>query len=555
MTSMPPDPQFAELNPKPVIEVLRALAAAMRSYRLYEGNNPTVDRFISTLQDRLNELWLDMMELRLDIEEDRILWEGHEVFPTADTGSELAFIFYKDGVREITLEPGFEGGEDRRLLRILSRVPSLREQEDDLVTLLWQQDFAHFRYRTVEAGDESAAALHEPSAETPQPISPQQVQEEEPERMGISTDEFQETLYFLDESELQRLREEIRRENDRDLWRDVLNALLDRIEDGDEERQRRVVKILGELLPSSLASAHFRRGAVLLEELVRLAGKPGAMSGGALRDVRDLFGALGTEETIFQLADILEESPDRLQDEAVLRLLAFFPPSSMQSLLKAIDRIEQPSVRRAFEGCIQRLAEGNREAITDMLSSEDPAVVAGALRWAGRLEIGSALSQIRSFLDHPEAEIRMGAIDALVSIRAATAGEDLIPRLEDPVRDVRIAAARAVAQLGFVGARSALEKALSSKHVREGDRVEKQAFFEAYGKLAGQEGVGPLSRILNARGGFLNRGESPEIRACAAIGLAGIRHPSAREALEAAADDPDPVVRTAVARALRGSAV
>ena len=63
-----------------------------------------------------------------------------------------------------------------------------------------------------------------------------------------------------------------------------------------------------------------------------------------------------------------------------------------------------------------------------------------------------------------------------------------------------------------------------------------------------------LGKLLNSRG-WLGRGESPEIRACAALGLARVRHPSARAALETAAEDADPVVRTAVSRALRGGEV
>jgi HEAT repeat protein len=62
--------------------------------------------------------------------------------------------------------------------------------------------------------------------------------------------------------------------------------------------------------------------------------------------------------------------------------------------------------------------------------------------------------------------------------------------------------------------------------------------------------VAVLDKILNSRG-WLGRGEAPEIRACAALGLARSRHPSARAALTRAASDQDPVVRNAVARALR----
>ena len=59
-----------------------------------------------------------------------------------------------------------------------------------------------------------------------------------------------------------------------------------------------------------------------------------------------------------------------------------------------------------------------------------------------------------------------------------------------------------------------------------------------------------LEKILNGKR-WLGRRETADIRACAALGLGKIRHPAAEKALNAAAADPDPVVRSAVGRALK----
>jgi HEAT repeat protein len=76
------------------------------------------------------------------------------------------------------------------------------------------------------------------------------------------------------------------------------------------------------------------------------------------------------------------------------------------------------------------------------------------------------------------------------------------------------------------------------------------AFFEAYGAIAGAAALKSLSALLLPRG-LLRMKESPETRACAAIGIAKIKTPEAREVLQRAADDKDVVVRNAVSRALR----
>ncbi|MGD0483952.1 MAG: HEAT repeat domain-containing protein, partial [Gemmatimonadales bacterium] len=89
------------------------------------------------------------------------------------------------------------------------------------------------------------------------------------------------------------------------------------------------------------------------------------------------------------------------------------------------------------------------------------------------------------------------------------------------------------------------------KDVRARDLTEKMAFFEAYGALVGEEGVGILAAMLNS-GGFLKRRDNPETRACAAMALGRIGSAAAQDALRKAADSKEPLVRNAVNRALRG---
>lgn len=554
-TTFPPDPELPAPDSARVEEVLRALAAALRSYRLYEEGNPMRERFIATLREKLGGLWDDLPLLRLEIGEGSIRWEDRTVYP-AGTAADLPFLIYKDGIRELTMLPGFEEREVLSFLGVLARAPSVRTDEDDLTTLLWQEDLTRLRYRAVETGDGEAVPGEGGGPGAAAPIDPARVHadaEGEGARHspGLAAEDFHETLYFLDEAEIRQLREEVRLENERDLWRDLLHALFDRLEDGAPDRQVRIVAILAELLPAALAAGSFERATSILEELVGLAGRPDGLSPSALREVRRLFEVLGDAATVAQLADILEDMPERLGDPAVDRILGYFPPSSIASLMRAAERVERPAVRRAFEMCVQRLSEGSRDEVVSLLGSEDPAVVTGALRWVGRLEIGAAVGEAERFLRHADAAVRAAAVDALFALRAAASANAIIPLLDDPDRDVRIAAAKALGALGFTGARPALEAAIGSKRMREADRTEKVACFEAFGRVAGPEGVPVLDRILNARG-WLGRGEAADHRACAALALARIRHPSARAALGRAADDADPVVRSAVTRALRG---
>ena len=87
--------------------------------------------------------------------------------------------------------------------------------------------------------------------------------------------------------------------------------------------------------------------------------------------------------------------------------------------------------------------------------------------------------------------------------------------------------------------------------MRQADLTEKMAFFEAYGSMVGEPGVDMLDGILNS-GGFLKKKDDPETRACAAMALGRIGSQAARSSLQRAMQDKEPLVKNAVARALRG---
>lgn len=539
-----------------VEEVVRSISTALRSFRLYGGDSPMLERFLTAVGDRFREIWQHAPSLELQVEEHRFTWEGVQVFPQGGDSGDLPFLFYKDGVRDLTFTPGFEG-EVSRFLGVIARASQVREEEDDLVTLLWEEDLDYLRYNFVEVSAETVelgGSPHPPPAQ----VDPSAVQEAaaaqpQADERGFKPDDFQETLYFLDEAELRRLADEVRREAERDLWGDVVSALFDRLEDGDPERQLRILHLFGELLSSMLGAGRLDRSAAMLRELVEIASRPGVLAPEALRQMRELFGQLADPATVQQLVQILEDSPDAVRGEHLNTLLGFFPPESLAPLMRSVEAVTRPDVRRVLEQAVERLATGHRDSVVALLHDSDPMLVAGAARWVARLQIGGAAQELLRLLADPSPAVRLAAIEAIQELRAATAGKALVGLLEDRDREVRVAAARALSALEFASARGPLEEVVTSKRIRSADRTEKIAFFEAYGRLAGPEGVTLLDRILNGKS-WLGKGESAEIRACAALSLARVRHPSARVALSAAANDDDPVVRSAVARALRGEA-
>ncbi|NNL31205.1 MAG: HEAT repeat domain-containing protein, partial [Gemmatimonadetes bacterium] len=154
-------------------------------------------------------------------------------------------------------------------------------------------------------------------------------------------------------------------------------------------------------------------------------------------------------------------------------------------------------------------------------------------------------------LEHPDPAVRLAAVEAATVLKASSVAAVLEGRLEDDERDVRIAAARALAELRYPPAAATLAAIIGGRRIRVADISEKVAVFEAYGTVAGEDGIRLLGSLLKKKGGILAKRESTEIRAAAALGLGCVATPGARAVLEQATQDEDPVVRSNVNRALR----
>ena len=146
------------------------LGKTFRAYQLYDENNPVRRRFVEQLRTEFSGLWEDLDRLVVTIDEDHMYLDGSEVYKSENRNDSLAFLFFKDGVREISFRPGLETEELDHFLGVLQRARKLVPEGDDLLTVLWEQDLRFFEYQYVDLLAEGVE-LPEAGAATPRPSS------------------------------------------------------------------------------------------------------------------------------------------------------------------------------------------------------------------------------------------------------------------------------------------------------------------------------------------------------------------------------------------------
>jgi HEAT repeat protein len=266
--------------------------------------------------------------------------------------------------------------------------------------------------------------------------------------------------------------------------------------------------------------------------------------------VERLFSRLSEPEVLEQFVQAVEDGAVAPDSDEVNLFFGRLHAHALPVLIRFSEMSESDSVRTRLSSAIDGLAGRYPKKVSELLASDEPAVVRGAARVAGRMGLPQAVEGLNRALRHTAADVRLTAVEALVAIRITAALQALITALDDDDRDVRVAAAKALGAVRFASARGALESIIDGKRIRDADLTEKMAVFEAYGAIGGNTAVERLSELLNAKG-FLGRRQPTEMRACAALALGQAATPVARKALERARSDEDPIVRNAVLRALK----
>jgi hypothetical protein len=546
----------------PIEELLKILVKGVRAHQLYLHNNPTYLRALETLRGAFGPVWEHTDDFTLVVTESDFIWEGAVVLREGSkTSDSLPWVFYKDGVRELRFQKGFEQDDLVPFLSVVQRARRNSPDEDDLLVMLWEHDLLYLRYKYVELAEDGplgagelkpqfeAHAIQPPRADDP-PRPEETLLESRPGLVNLEN--FDTTLYFLDDTEVAYLRELVEKEYASDLRQNVLAILLDIFEvQVDVAVRDEIVGIFDTLILHFLSAGELRAVAFLLEESQVAAGRAKGLAPAQRDRLAAVPDRLSQNEALSQLLESLDQARVLPPQEDLAALFDQLRPRALETLFAWLPRIQDPQVRTLLQFAASRLTAANTAELVRLIGSQDTAVASEAIRRAGALRSTAAVTPLVRRLTDPDAGIRLAVVQALAEIGSAGALQGFERAIDDADRDVRVAAARALATRAYRPALPRVEAVVKGKAVREADLTEKMAMFEAYGSMCGDAGVSLLDGILNAHA-FLRRREDAEARACAAMALGRVGTDKAMASLRRATSEKDVVVRNAVNKALRG---
>jgi hypothetical protein len=550
---------------------IHQFARTLKTCRLYDASNPTVLKFRSELATTLHKVLEQHGPLRYRFTSDDVLFDDESLYPARSRDDNLALVFFRDGLRNLTLLPGIEPREVEVLLDAVLQVSGQNFGEDDLVTLLWEAALPHLEVDYVPAegevgsGGGAIAAPDDSGPLLPWPTGGGEEEEgtrvegaeEEVARGGVPggrsddwtagdlTVEIEagyEELESLADSEVARFRREFDAEHAVDLVTATVAVTHAMMRAGASAEDRvELARFLPRVLRQAIAHGAWLEAREALMQLQSCGGKEWS----ADTFVQELLQPISVSSVVERL--------DRQEGEAISDYLAFArelgdPAVDWLSLVLAESQSRRN--RRLVAEAIAALCKDRPERLAPWITDPRWFVVRNVVHILGWIAGPKIVPLLQVALRNPDPRVRLEVVQALGQVEPRLARPLLLRLLDGADTRMFCVVLHQLSAQRDPGLARLMVGFLQDPSFETRPQDERHAVYSALAAVGGDEVVTDLENEVH-RGNWFSRGAEAHRQSVARI-LARIGTPSARAALERGVQSRRAPVRKACEDAMGG---
>jgi HEAT repeat protein len=550
---------------KAVGALVQQLARTLKNCRLYDANNPTVVRFREDLAAALRRVLDEFGALQLDFTSDDVFYHEASLYPAKSRDDNLALAFYRDGIRSMTIEPGFDSRELDLLLASVLQVTGQNSGDDDLVTLLWEAELTHLALDYVPGEGDIGTGQQDEGADSdpiPWPETPTEDPPAAPESQagvtnpqGSRSDDWTtgeesieieagfEELEALAPTEVLRFRREYEAEHQ------VPNVTVS-------------IAIANAYLGSSPNEDDRAEMARFLPRVMRLAVANG-MWLEAYEALRLLKGCDDEGRTVVTFAQeqlqpisvtTAIERLDHQEQQPVVDFIAFaaeLGDPGVDWLNLVLAESQNRRNRRLFAEAIAHLCRDNPERLAPWMSDPRWFVVRNVVHILGWIGGNSIIPMLQGAIRHSDPRVRQEVVTALGQVDPRMARPLLLRMLDGADTRMLSAVLHQLSAHRDPGVARLLLSYLQAETFEARPDEEKRAIYSALSSVGGDEVIADLEAEVH-RGNWFSRNQEVHRQAVARV-IARIGTPLARKVLERGLQSKRTPVRKACEDALTGA--
>ncbi len=484
-------------------DVLRRMREAAP---LLESDEPAFRNEVKELGDQLRQVTGQFGEVELHISTNRIVVGEEEVYKSEARTHNLAFEFFRQGLRRLNFKPGLTHEEVDAFISRFAECSIVDQIDEDFITTLWREPFENISYIAIDGFTEKIFMSEERFIEefkgVVEGILPglfEMSEDDEPDaspRIRTGLDDAK----AVDRADLMQLK--TRREAP-----DFSPRVIDFLAGGADVRAPtdhlvRLVASVAVKDPLPIAGEHLH-GVVVellaayLERAIWQGFADAVRSFRALIDAADSFppavaerlGALRASIAGRELAGHLAQhlDPNHTDFTAWARWhFATGQALAAPDILELINDCTTTAGNDFLKDLLRRQGTESLDPWAERLKDPEPIVVCEVIDVIMSSDLGPAARPLlMETLSHPEPQVRAKVADALAGNYDLTVREALLPFLKDPSSEVRVAVLTR-----FVAARDKSVAPYLASTIRSDlffsfDEDEQRSAFEALAHLGG----------------------------------------------------------------------
>jgi HEAT repeat protein len=501
-----------------VKDLIQSLWKTKKIFRMYPENNPMYVKALDDSFSKFREYFLTGKELTLAIGHNEICCNSEQVYFSNEKDDNLAFLFYKDGLREITFTEGLTYEEMVSFLKIICLDFRSEALDDDIVTLFWENDFQSIRYVVDELVLDEDEEDFEAKA-----LMKLQEKEDDDHLLKVYQDAFSEedvrdlAIVPLSDMDLQQILSELEKESlDKiyKLW-DILSEML-YLAEGKEE-----YNAIGDYFCSCIqylvGCGKFTAAIGILSQLKQL--EEGAAGEEAKEQARRAVSFTSSEHVIGLLGEVLDANAD-FDGKILHDFVHCLDRNAIPPLMKILGDLQN---RKGRELVIDTLVHLGRQDITTLVQGLNDTrryVVRNVVCILRRIGDKKALEDLLKIVKHGDFKVKLEIIMTFGEFGGG-GGVLLALRnyLDDPESQVRSESLKALGAIGTEGAKRIVMSKIRDEEFGNRPFEEKKLFFKTLCRWNDLEVYKYLVATLKKKKTLFGRSKNYESRACAAYGL------------------------------------
>jgi HEAT repeat protein len=519
--------------------LIQTFLQTVKAYRLYESNHPILPKFLDRLRKDFDHYFDEFDSFSLQIGEHRLYYRGKVVYESQDVKESLAFLFFKDGIRELRFFKGLEFKEIMDFLYVVRRGDFVNRLEDDLVTLLWEKDFSHIAFTTIDDFLEGGGSFVPATEEDLVRGLEYRGYLEEGFQEGADLEESEKTNVVevenlkqvfnpspgqslvqacqLNPDEMAIIDREAQQEQQPEyiyiLVNNLIEILLHLGEDADAYEN--MISYFDRLIESLLEQKKMGETLAIVKNL------SDTIESMVLKDkqifaIRRILENLSRPHSIELLGKVMKSNED-MESESILQYLRFLTKQAIDPLCILLGELESGKWRKAVCDYLAELSREDIQPLSKFLTNPNTFLVCHILYILGKVGHPSTVKYLGSLVAHKDLKVREETLQVLSKFEEK--GRDLIQKfLKDSVPEIRGKASLILARTAKDEAVKPLMAIILSEDFFKRDYREKASLFKALGET-GSRDVIPILRKITKKRRWFQKTKWDEMRLCAANAL------------------------------------